>query len=262
MTQKQQHLKLLSYNVQVGIPTSRYRHYITKSWKHVLPFPNRRNNLDRVAELISHYDIVGLQELDAGSLRSEFIHQPEYVAKKSGFPFCYSRINRDLGIVAQHSLALLSRYEASTVVEHTLPSKIPGRGALEAHFGDPADPLVVVIAHLSLSAKARCNQLRYIARVVEGYQHVVVMGDLNSELHSREIKHFFETTALEAPKAPKLTYPSWSPKLAFDHIFVTPQLKTGEPEVLRFKHSDHLPISTEVSYSIAKHLPVITTVTG
>ncbi|MGV6818779.1 MAG: endonuclease/exonuclease/phosphatase family protein [Thiotrichales bacterium] len=255
-------LKLLSYNVQVGIPTSRYRHYITKSWKHVLPFPDRKSNLDRIAEVISHYDIVGLQELDAGSLRSEFIHQPEYVAKKSGLPYCYSRINRDLGFVAQNSLALLSRHEAHFVKEHSLPSKIPGRGALEAHFGDPDDPLVVVIAHLSLSAKARCNQLRYIATVVKGYGNVVVMGDLNSELHSREIKHFFETTALEAPKAPKLTYPSWNPRLAFDHIFVTPQLKTSEPEVLRFKHSDHLPISTVVNYSPVIREPAAPSIAG
>ncbi|MGB5306989.1 MAG: hypothetical protein WBO57_12180, partial [Gammaproteobacteria bacterium] len=32
-----QRLRLLSYNVQAGISTARYRHYITQSWKHVLP---------------------------------------------------------------------------------------------------------------------------------------------------------------------------------------------------------------------------------
>ncbi len=243
-------LKLLTYNIQVGIPASKYRHYFTNSWKHVLPFPNRKSNLDRIANIVADYDIVGLLELDAGSIRSEFVHQPEYVAKKAGLPFCYHRVNRDLGIVAQNSLALLSRYEASYVKAHSLPSRIPGRGALEAHFGDADNPLVVILAHLSLSSRARCRQLRYIANIVKHYDHVVVMGDLNSELDSSEIRHFFANTPLEAPEAAKLTYPSWEPRLAFDHIFVTPSLKACETETLGVNHSDHLPIRTEVEFQL------------
>ena len=30
-------LKMLSFNIQVGIKTSAYRQYFTKGWKHVLP---------------------------------------------------------------------------------------------------------------------------------------------------------------------------------------------------------------------------------
>ena len=30
-------LRLLSFNIQVGIQTTRYRHYVTNGWKHVLP---------------------------------------------------------------------------------------------------------------------------------------------------------------------------------------------------------------------------------
>jgi hypothetical protein len=69
-----QHIRLLSYNVQAGISTARYRHYITHSWKHVLPHAQRFSNLDRIARLVKDYDIVGLQELDAGSLRSNNVN--------------------------------------------------------------------------------------------------------------------------------------------------------------------------------------------
>ena len=246
METQQGRIKLLSYNVQVGIPTQKYRDYITHSWKHLLPFPQRQNNLDRIAEFISDFDIVGLQELDAGSIRSEFIHQPEYVAKQAGFPYCYSRVNRDLGIVAQNSLAILSRCEAHFVVEHKLPSTIPGRGALEAHFGDPDDPLVVILAHLSLSSRSRKRQLEYIARLVNGFLHVVVMGDLNTEIKSKEIKGLLDSTELSAPEVSERTYPSWKPRLAYDHILVTPEIKLGDSQVYGVKHSDHLPISIEV----------------
>ena len=62
-----QRIRLLSYNVQAGISTAKYRHYVTHSWKHVLPHPQRFINLDRVARLVSDYDVIGLQEVDAGS---------------------------------------------------------------------------------------------------------------------------------------------------------------------------------------------------
>ena len=69
-----QHIKLLSYNIQAGISTARYRHYLTHSWKHVLPHAQRFSNLDRIARLVKDYDIIGLQELDAGSLRSNNVN--------------------------------------------------------------------------------------------------------------------------------------------------------------------------------------------
>jgi hypothetical protein len=91
-----QRLRLLSYNIQVGIVYSRYRHYLTRSWKHVLPFPGRQENLDSIAEFISKFDIVGLQEVDAGSLRSNYINQAKYLAQRGGFPHCYVQTNRNM----------------------------------------------------------------------------------------------------------------------------------------------------------------------
>src|SRR4030065_2515355 len=73
----QRRLRLLTYNIQTGIATSRYRHYLTHSWKHVLPCSGRRDNLDQIAHLVRHYDIVGLQEADARSLRSNYLNLTE-----------------------------------------------------------------------------------------------------------------------------------------------------------------------------------------
>ena len=70
-------LNLLSFNIQVGIKTSAYRHYVTKGWKHVLPHESRIKNLKRIADLVSDYDVVSLQEIDGGSIRSGFVNQVE-----------------------------------------------------------------------------------------------------------------------------------------------------------------------------------------
>lgn len=245
-------LKLLSYNVQVGIPSKRYRHYVTNSWKHVLPFPERKSNLDQISEFISDFDIVGLLELDAGSIRSEFMNQPEYVAKQSGLDHCYTRVNRDLGVLGQHSLALLSRYPAKFVKEHVLPSKIPGRGALEVHFDcGSGEPFVVILAHLSLLPGARHRQMNYISKVIHGYRHVAVMGDFNTTGESPEMNMLIENSSLT--RSTNLnTFPSWKPKLAYDHILVTPDIKVGESEVYGLSHSDHLPVSQEIAYPVCE----------
>lgn len=244
----QNKLKLLSYNVQVGIPANNFRHYLSNTWKHVLPFPGRKNNLDRIADFIQEFDIVGLLELDSGSIRSEFVHQPEYVAEKAGFPYCYSKTNRDMGILAQHSLAILSRHEACHVQQHKLPSTIPGRGALEVHFGSPnhEEPLVVVLAHLSLMQRAQRKQIAYLSELIKPHRHAVVMGDFNTQLHSEAFDQLFANTALSKPATTQHTFPSWRPRLGFDHIFATPEIKMGEAEVYGLDCSDHLPVGMDV----------------
>ena len=67
--QKLQTLRMLSFNIQVGITTQQYGHYLTRSWQHILPVASRQNNLDRIARLIHEYDFVALQEVDGGSIR-------------------------------------------------------------------------------------------------------------------------------------------------------------------------------------------------
>jgi len=81
-----QQLSLLSYNVQVGIASRQYSDYLFQSWKHLLPHPERVVNLGRIAQLLRQFDVVGLQEVDAGSLRSSNIDQTRYLAVQGDFP--------------------------------------------------------------------------------------------------------------------------------------------------------------------------------
>jgi len=242
-----QRLRLLSYNVQAGISTAKYRHYITHSWKHVLPHGQRFNNLDRIARLISDYDIIGLQEVDAGSLRSGFVNLTQYLSEKASLPFWYDQTNRRIGRLASHSTGLISRFKPSEIVEHRLPGRIPGRGALLIRFGSQQESLVVLILHLALGQRARLKQLDYISEIVNEYRHVIIMGDLNCHSNSAEMEYLINRTLMREPFHGLDTFPSWRPQRNIDHILVTPTLKVDRVRALNYSLSDHLPVEMEIS---------------
>lgn len=240
-------LKLLSFNIQVGIASTRPHHYVTQSWKHVLPHSKQLENLDLISEIVSEYDIVGLQEVDGGSLRSENINQTEYLAHRAEFPYWYHQTNRRIGRIAQHSNGLLCKFDPLDIVEHKLPGPIPGRGAMVVRYGSEQNPLVIVLLHLALGRRARMRQLEYISQVVHTYDHVVVMGDMNCQADSAEMQSLLNTTGLLAPAGSLNTYPSWRPTRKLDHILVSPSLMVRNFAVLSdVVYSDHLPISMEI----------------
>ena len=127
-----QHLNLLSCNILAGGSMARYRDYVTQSWKHVLPARSKRGNLDRFAGLLADFDVVGLQEADAGSLRSGFVNQTQYLAEAAHFPYWSHQPNRNVARFAASANGLLTRIAPDEVRDYPLPGRIPGRGALWA----------------------------------------------------------------------------------------------------------------------------------
>ena len=242
-----QKIRLLSYNVQAGISTGRYRHYITHSWKHVLPHAQRFSNLDRIARLVREYDIVGLQELDAGSLRSGYVNLTQYLSEKADMPFWSDQTNRRIGRFASHSMGLLSRFNPTEIVEHRLPGRIPGRGALLIRYGTKHDSLVVLILHMALGKRARLRQFDYVSEIVNEYRHVIVMGDLNCHSQSAEMDYLINRTMMREPFHGVDTFPSWCPQRNIDHILVTPTLHVDHVKALNFSLSDHLPVEMQIT---------------
>lgn len=239
-------LRLLSYNIQGGIASSRYRHYVTRSWQHVLPDSRRLNNLDRISCLLRHFDIVGLQEVDGGSFRSAFVNQTEYLANRAHFPHWYDQTNRNFGLIAQHSIGLLSRLRPTEIIEHKLPGMIPGRGVLSVGFGDDGNALTLLIVHFALGKRARYQQILYVSELIRECRHVILMGDLNFQSDSEEMELLVDSTELREPIPGLYTFPSWRPYRNIDHILVSPSLKVMRVSTLDYPFSDHLPIAMEV----------------
>jgi len=238
-------IRLLSYNIQVGMASTRPHHYLTESWKHLLPHAQIYDNLTRIAHAISGFDIVALQEVDAGSLRSSFINQTEYLAKKGGFPFWHEQTNRTIGKFARHSNGLLSHFKPAEVNNYKLPG-LRGRGVMVARYGSKDNSLVLLVLHMALGSRARQRQFEYVADIVKQYEHVIVMGDLNCQPDSPEMQYLLRTTNLCEPCHSLKTFPSWRPARTIDHILTSPSLYVHDVHVLQHMLSDHLPIAMEI----------------
>ena len=242
-------LRLLTFNMQVGIHTAAWHHYVTRGWQHVLPHPMRRKRLELIAAAITPYDIVGLQEVDGGSFRSGNVNQVDSLAETAEFPHRYQQLNRNLGRLAQHSNGLLSRLPISHLEEHSLPGTLPGRGAIHARFGEGEHALHVFVTHLALGARIQHRQLQYLGELIAPLKHVIVMGDLNCTLSQlRQHKAFSEALDSRPSKAIN-SYPAWQPRRGLDHILVSSTLRLSHPTTLSHLFSDHLPLAVEV------HLP-------
>lgn len=239
-------LRLLSYNIQVGIASTQPHHYLTRGWKHVLPHASSFDNLDRIARLVSNYDVVAIQEADSGSMRSYFVNQVEYLAHRGHFPFWCHQTNRDLGKFAQHSNGLLSKIRPNVVAQYKLPGLIPGRGAMMVLLGQSEAPLAILLVHLALGRRARMRQFDFISDLIRDYEHAVVMGDFNCVPESREMDILLKKANLSEPAQSLHTFPSWRPYRNIDHILVTPSLKISNLQVIQHALSDHLPIAVEI----------------
>lgn len=240
--------RLLSCNIQAGINTSTFRDYATGVWKHLVHHDERLRTLARLADGMRGYDLVGLQESDAGSLRTGFVGQTEYLARRAGYKWWGERTNRRVGRLARHSIGALCRFEPVKVEPLALPGRVPGRGALLLQLFDTGDRgLTVIIVHLSLGRASRRQQLDFLAERIHDCRHAVVMGDFNAPHAAPEMKELFARSDLVEPIDRVNTWPSWKPLHNLDHILTTPELAMQPLQVLAEGPSDHLPVELEIT---------------
>lgn len=243
----ERHLRLLSFNIQAGADTHAYREYFTRGWRSLLPHRGKTANLAQVAALAREFDVVALQEADSHSLRSGFRHQVEVLAESADFPYWSHQRNRALAL-AEPGNGLLTRFAPTSIIDHRLPGRIPGRGTLEVRFGEEDMALRVFIVHLALTPGARLQQSEFIAGLVGDAAHAIVLGDFNCEPDSHTIAPLFAGTRLR-PAANVPSFPSWQPNRSIDQVLTTAALDVRRYEVLPLRVSDHLPVAVDV------HLP-------
>lgn len=240
-------LRVLTANIQAGSSTRRYSDYVTRSWSHALPMGGKRGSLDTIARLAGERDIVGLNEADPGSLRSGFTNQTHYLAERAGFNYWSHQPNRRMGGVASSANGLLSKLEPVEVQDHALPGRIGGRGILLAKFGEGRDGLAVAVAHLSLGANSRMAQLSFIAELLSEHPNTILMGDFNCVADRPEMQALYRQTTLRPPERAVLSFPSWRPERAIDHILVSDGMRIGRTEAIPAAFSDHLAIGMDIA---------------
>ena len=240
-------IRVLTVNIQAGSSTRRYSDYLTRSWSHALPLGRKRASLDAIAHVVGGHDIIGLQESDPGSLRSGFTNQTAYLARQAHCRFWSHQANRRLSLLATSANALLSNTRPTSLNHYPLPGRIGGRGILVASYGVAPQGLSVAVTHLSLGANSRRMQLAYIAERLCIYPNIILMGDFNCTADHPDMQLLYQNTHLCRPEVSQPTFPSWQPKRAIDHIFISPSLSVVATQTIQAACSDHLALSMQIS---------------
>jgi len=236
-------LRLASFNIQAGIGSHRLRHIVTHSHRYVVPHRHAASNLSRIAGMLEDFDLVALQEADAGSFRTSFVHQTQHIAELAGFPHWHAQITREVGSIAKMTLGVMSRLPWERIIQHRLPGSRHGRVALEIiyKFGDRQ--VGVFVTHLSLRKTSRMHQVRFLSKLINNYPAAIFMGDLNCGPDSHEFAYLLSHTRLQDFIVRPPTFPSWRPLRALDHIMATDGFSLEDLRTIPVDFSDHLPIT-------------------
>ncbi len=190
-------------------------------------------------------DIVGLIEVDTGSIRSRKVNQAESIAADLGMNTSYETkygtrsINQILPIVRKQGNAFMAAERVHGEKFHYFDTGIK-RLIIELEMQEFA----VFLVHLSLKYRHRHLQLRHLYDlIVETKKPVIVAGDFNTFWGENEIYLFMQAAGLTSANVGSLpTYPSRAPRKELDFILYQDGICVHNFEVPQVRFSDHLPL--------------------
>jgi endonuclease/exonuclease/phosphatase family metal-dependent hydrolase len=237
-------MRLLMYNIRYavgGAPTTS------------MPVPGsgylfgNRGNLDKITGFIKgeEPDIVGLIEVDIGSVRSGRINQAEAIAEALGHFSSYEckygeeSVNQFLPILRKQANAFLAAPQITGERFHYFNQGIK-RLIIELELED----IAVFLVHLSLKYRHRHFQLRHLYELVKGCRKpVIVAGDFNTFWGENELFLFMKAAGLESANAAnEPTYPSRSPRMELDFVLYGAGIEIVNFHMPKVVYSDHLPL--------------------
>jgi len=237
-------MRLLLYNIRYGVGNG------TTS---PVPLPGARYlfaeaaELRRITEFIGskNPDIVGLIEVDTGSLRSSRVNQAEIIADSLGHYSCYENkygegsFNQILPIVRKQANAFLASPDIHGERFHYFDTGIK-RLIIELEL----DNVAIFLVHLSLKYRHRQLQLRHLYELVSSSKKpVIVAGDFNTVWGEDEIFLFMQAAKLSNANTKQLpTYPTRRPRMELDFILHSHNISVTHFEIPRVNFSDHLPL--------------------
>jgi endonuclease/exonuclease/phosphatase family metal-dependent hydrolase len=214
----------------------------------------------RIAEVIDRYrpDIVALQELDTGLIRTDLIDQANLIAMTLEMSFHFhSSIQLEEG---GYGNAVLSRSRLRLVKAGALPTEplhplFERRGAVWTEVELAGSKIQLLTTHFGLDRAERNRQAESITGPgwlghPDFRTPAVLCGDFNtlpgSSAYRRITRHLRD--ARRGLKGLRLwgTWPVQLPLMRIDHLFITPDLKVRSVVIPRTPltrlASDHLPL--------------------
>ena len=190
-------------------------------------------------------DIVGLIEIDTGSIRSRNVNQAEKIAADLGMNTSYETkygeksFNQILPIVRKQGNAFMAAPRVHGETFHYFDTGIK-RLIIELEM----EKYAIFLVHLSLKYRHRHLQLRHLYDLIQATKKpVVVAGDFNTFWGENEIYLFMKAAGLRSANVnSRPTYPSRSPRKELDFVLYQEGIEITGFDVPDIKLSDHLPL--------------------
>ena len=230
---------------------------------------DKKVNPEPIARVIddSAPDIVALQEVDHRIPRTHHQDQAQLLAEMLNMEAFFFPVVRSG--YQKYGLAVLSRFKCVDVHYDWLPTLYPQlklnlqkRGCIRATLQTPAGAVLFFNTHLGLYRLERRRQLRALlgekwlaARLQSQTAPVIFCGDFNAGPLSPIYRGLSRSLsdvqrAATNPGHTRATFPSPSPLLRIDHIFVSHHFQTVDVTVPKTRDtqlaSDHLPIFADL----------------
>jgi endonuclease/exonuclease/phosphatase family metal-dependent hydrolase len=237
-------MRILVYNIRYATGTGPAFHLPLPGAGYLRP---NRQALEDITAFIRREDpdIVGLVEVDTGSVRSGMINQAEYIGAAIGHYSTYEckygsdSISAMVPIVRKQANALLAAPRVHGQRFHYFDTGMK-RLIIELEL----EEAVVFLVHLSLKYRTRQEQLRSLHDLVRAStKPVILAGDFNTFFGDDEMFLFREAAGLRSANVAGLkTYPSHQPRMELDFILYGAGLEVVDFRIPQLRYSDHLPL--------------------
>lgn len=237
-------MRLLLYNIRYAVGAGAGMHMPLPGAGYLL---GNQSVLPEISEFIKGMapDIVGLIEVDTGSIRSRKVNQAETIAASLGmntsFEIKYGEasINQMLPIIRKQGNAMLATPGIHGESFHYFDTGIK-RLIIELEL----EGVAIFLVHLSLKYRHRHLQLRRLYDLIEATSKpVIVAGDFNTFWGQNEIYLFMKAAGLRSANAAGLpSYPSRAPRKELDFILYQEGIRVTHFEIPQVRYSDHLPL--------------------
>jgi len=237
-------MRLLLYNIRYGVGAGASMHMPLPGAGYIL---GNQNVLPDIISFIKSVDpdIVGLIEVDTGSIRSRRINQAETIADELGMNSSYETkygaksLNQLVPIIRKQGNAFLAAPRVHGETFHYFDTGIK-RLIIELEM----ETFAVFLVHLSLKYRHRHLQLRKLYDLIEETtKPVIVAGDFNTFWGENEIYLFLRAAGLRSANTSSLpSYPSRSPRKELDFILYQEGIQVTHFDIPQVRHSDHLPL--------------------
>ncbi len=237
-------MRLLLYNIRYAVGGGASMHMPLPGAGYLL---GNQSVLPDITKFIKSVDpdVVGLIEVDTGSIRSRKVNQAEKIAADLGMNTSYETkygsksLNKILPIIRKQGNAFLAASRVHGEKFHYFDTGIK-RLIIELEMREFA----IFLVHLSLKYRHRHVQLRKLYDLVNATDKpVIVAGDFNTFWGEDEIYLFKKAAGLTSANCDSIaTYPSRAPRKELDFILYQPGIEVTAFEVPQVKFSDHHPL--------------------